>query len=86
MKDKKGKKRQAVNPVAVLIISIILVVAAAAAAILLIKYTPTKKKADLEQVYGVTGTQVALIINSEFTSAKGYLSQGQIYLPLDIVF
>lgn len=85
MKDKKGKKRQAVNPVAVLIISIILVVAAAVAAVLLIKYTPTKKKADLKQVYGVTGTQVALIIDSEFTSAKGYLSQGQIYLPLDIV-
>lgn len=46
------------------------------------KYTPTKEQANLQEVFGASGDQVALFLDYELQKAQGMYEDGQIYLPI----
>lgn len=46
------------------------------------KYSPTKERADLSELYEVSGNETAIIFNFELQSSKGIYENGQSYLPL----
>lgn len=49
------------------------------------RYIPTKEQADLSELLGVKGDEVALFLNEDLQEAKGLYLQGQTYLPIDWV-
>lgn len=46
------------------------------------RYIPTKEQADLAELFGVTGDQVALYLNENLQEEKGLYIEGQTYLPI----
>ncbi len=69
------------------VITLILAAAAVAAAVagifLYRKYAPSKEQADPGEWFGVSGDQVALVLDNELdVSAQGMYLDGQTYLPL----
>ncbi|WP_077613213.1 glycosyl hydrolase family 18 protein [Clostridium sp. Marseille-P2415] len=46
------------------------------------RYIPTKEQADLADLLGVRGDEVALYLNDDLQEAKGLYVQGQTYLPV----
>ncbi|MEY8354443.1 glycosyl hydrolase family 18 protein [Lachnospiraceae bacterium 54-53] len=49
------------------------------------RYIPTKEQADLAELLGVKGDEVALYLNEDLQEAKGIYLQGQTYLPIEWV-
>ncbi len=49
------------------------------------RYSPSKEMADLNQVYGVSGGEAALVINGRIAEGKGTVSDGAVYIELDTV-
>ncbi len=49
------------------------------------KYAPTRERADLSRLYGVSGDEVALFLDDELQEAKGIAENGQVYLPVSWV-
>ena len=74
-------KRKAV-PVFVALGLIFLVTAGFFSIRFLERYIPTKERADLAGLLGVTGDEVALYLNEDLQDEKGLYIQGQTYLPI----
>ena len=49
------------------------------------KYMPTSELADKSQIFGVSGDQVALILDNELQEEQGIYADGQVYLPVEWV-
>jgi len=49
------------------------------------RFFPSKEPADLGEVLGVRGEEIAIFFNEDLQDAKGIVRDGQIYLPLDWV-
>ena len=49
------------------------------------KYMPTSELADKSQIFGVSGEQVALILDNELQEEQGIYADGQVYLPVEWV-
>ncbi len=49
------------------------------------RYIPSKEQADMGELLGVNGDEVALYLNEELQESKGVYLQGQTYLPIDWV-
>ena len=47
------------------------------------RYSPSKELADLNQVYGVSGNEAALVMNGRTAEKKGVVSDGAVYIELD---
>ncbi|MGN0157919.1 MAG: glycosyl hydrolase family 18 protein [Brotaphodocola sp.] len=69
------------------VITIILFAGAAAGYFLYQKYGPSKEMTDRQAWFGVSGDEVAIILNNELQSeqAHGRYIDGQVYLPIDWV-
>ncbi|WP_442913611.1 glycosyl hydrolase family 18 protein [Lacrimispora sp.] len=52
---------------------------------LLERYIPSKEQADIAELLGVKGDEVALYLNEDLQEAKGLYLQGQTYLPIELV-
>lgn len=74
-------KRNAV-PVVVALGLILLVSAGFFGTRFLERYIPSTKKADLTELFGVSGDEVALYLNENLQDAKGLFVEGQTYLPI----
>ena len=46
------------------------------------RYMPTKERADLAEVYGVSGDETAILYNYERQEQTGIYENGQTYLPV----
>lgn len=49
------------------------------------RYIPSKEQADIAELLGVKGDEVALYLNEDLQEAKGLYLQGQTYLPIEWV-
>lgn len=49
------------------------------------KYMPSSELADKAKVFGISGGQVALVLDNELQEDKGIFEDGQVYLPIDWV-
>ena len=49
------------------------------------KYMPSSELADKSRIFGIKGSQVALILDNQVQEAKGIYEDGQVYLPVDWV-
>lgn len=77
-------KRKAV-PVFVALGLILLVTAGFFGFRFLERYIPSKEQADIEELLGVKGDEVALYLNDELQESKGLYLQDQTYLPIEWV-
>lgn len=67
---------------AAILVLIILLAGGLAGWYLLGKYKPTNELADKRKIFGITGEQVALVLDSELQEGKGIYEDGQVYLPV----
>ncbi|MDF2887934.1 MAG: glycoside hydrolase family 18 [Lacrimispora sp.] len=74
-------KRKAV-PVLVALGLILLVLAGSFGARFLERYIPSSEQADLAEIFGVTGDEVAVYLNENLQETKGLFIEGQTYLPI----
>ena len=49
------------------------------------KYMPSSELADKSRIFGIKGSQVALILDNQVQEEKGIYEGGQVYLPVDWV-
>lgn len=65
-------------------ICLVIVIGAAAAGgvILYQKYSPSKERADVNELFGVSGDDAAIILNEELQDDTGLYIDGQFYLPV----
>lgn len=77
--------RKKKSPVLFLLLLVFLLAAGAAGVIGYQRYMPTSERADLEQLYGVQGQEVALFLNYEKQPVTGIYENGQTYLPVSWV-
>lgn len=61
---------------------IIIGAASAGGFILYQKYSPSKERVDINELFGVSGDKVALILNEELQEDTGLYIDGQTYLPI----
>lgn len=50
-----------------------------------VKYKPNNEMADKSRIFGIKGSQVALILDHALQEEKGIYEDGQVYLPIDWV-
>ncbi len=74
-------KRKAV-PVMVALGLILLVLAGSFGVRFLERYIPSSEQADLTEVFGVTGDEVAVFLNENLQETKGLFVEDQTYLPI----
>lgn len=80
------KKKQQHMPVVIVCILIILVAVIGLATHFILKYTPTREKADLNEYYGtVQEGEAALIVGTQRIEARAQIAEGMQYLPLEAV-
>ena len=72
-------------PAARIFLIVILIVCLFGGFTLYKRFSPSGEMADLNQVYDVSGNQAALVVNGELSLYKGVLSDGTVYLDLDLV-
>ncbi|MEY8338559.1 glycosyl hydrolase family 18 protein [Lachnospiraceae bacterium 62-35] len=65
-----------------MLLVIVLAVAGIGGFFLYQKYLPSKEEADLEELFGCSGNDVALVLNEEIQETKGLYIEGQTYLPI----
>lgn len=79
MHKKKGKG-------IVLIIFLVIVVMAAVAGVqLLKKYMPSKEQQDLNEYFGVSGGDMAVVLDGQVLDDKALQVEGSIYFPIELV-
>lgn len=74
-----------VVPVIVALVLIIIIGAVGFGGVLLDKYSYSKELADLDEYYGVTGSQLAVILQDEIVEEKALLRDEAVYFDLDTV-
>ena len=74
-------KRKAV-PVMVALGLILLVLAGSFGVRFLERYIPSSEQADLTEIFGVTGDEVAVFLNENLQETKGLFVEDQTYLPI----
>lgn len=72
-------------PVLVAVLLMVLVVLLAIGFKLIEKYTPSKERVDLNEIYDVKEDETAIILNDELAEGKAVRRDGQSYVPLAIV-
>lgn len=72
-------------PVLVAVLLMVLVVLLAIGFKLIEKYTPSKERVDLNEVYDVKGDETAIVLNDELVEGKAVRRDDQSYVPLTIV-
>ena len=69
--------------VTVLVLMLLLMAAGGAGGYIYIrKYMPTSELSDKTKVFGIKGSQVALLLDNELQEEKGIYEDGQVYLPV----
>ncbi len=81
--EKRGCKGCVVT--AAILLLVILLAGGLAGWFLYSKYKPTSELADKRKVFGITGEQVALVLDNELQEGKGIYEDGQVYLPVSWV-
>ncbi|EEQ58873.1 SH3 domain protein [Clostridiales bacterium 1_7_47FAA] len=72
--------------VTVLVLLLLLMAAGGAGGYIYIrKYMPTSELSDKTKVFGIKGSQVALLLDNELQEEKGIYEDGQVYLPVEWV-
>ena len=74
--------RKKVIPYLIVVGLIVLIVVGALGVRILQRYIPTKEKADIGQLLGVSGEKTAIYLNDELQEVKGITRDGQTYLPI----
>lgn len=65
------------------IVLVIIVGAVVAGGVILYqKYSPSKERADLNELFGVSGDDIAIVLNEELQEDTGLYIDGQFYLPV----
>ncbi len=77
-------KKKAV-PVLAALVLILLVTAGVLGIRFLDRYIPSKEQADITELLGIKGEEVALYLNEDLQEAKGLFLEGQTYLPISWV-
>ena len=77
------KKR--IIPVLVAIVLIMIIGGAAVGSMLIEKYSYSKERADLDEYFGVSGDQLAIVLQDEIVDEKAILRNGTCYFDIDTV-
>nr|WP_297864062.1 glycosyl hydrolase family 18 protein [uncultured Acetatifactor sp.] len=78
------KKR--IIPIIVALVLILIVALVGFGGKILDKYTYSKELADLDEYYGVTEGELAIILQDDWVEEKAVLREGRVYFDLDTVF
>ena len=79
-----GRRRKGHGCAVTVLVLLLLLMAAGGAGgyIYIRKYMPTSELSDKTKVFGIKGSQVALLLDNELQEEKGIYEDGQVYLPV----
>lgn len=77
--------RKKSSPILIICLLLLIIIAGVAGTYAYKRYMPTKEPADLEDLYGSNGDNVALFLNYEKQKPAGIYQDGQTYLPISWV-
>ena len=79
-----GRRRKGHGCAVTILVLMLLLMAAGGAGgyIYIRKYMPTSELSDKTKVFGIKGSQVALLLDNELQEEKGIYEDGQVYLPV----
>lgn len=82
-----GRRRKGHGCAVTVLVLLFLLMAAGGAGgyIYIRKYMPTSELSDKTKVFGIKGSQVALLLDNELQEEKGIYEDGQVYLPVEWV-
>ena len=82
-----GRRRKGHGCAVTVLVLLLLLMAAGGAGgyIYIRKYMPTSELSDKTKVFGIKGSQVALLLDNELQEEKGIYEDGQVYLPVEWV-
>ncbi len=82
-----GRRRKGHGCAVTVLVLLFLLMAAGGAVgyIYIRKYMPTSELSDKTKVFGIKGSQVALLLDNELQEEKGIYEDGQVYLPVEWV-
>ncbi len=72
-------------PVLIALVLIVIIGVAMAGSMVFDKYSYSKEKADLQEYFGISGDELAIVLQDEVIAEKARLIGGQCYLDLDTV-
>lgn len=81
----RKRRQRRIAPFIVAILFIVVVVLIAILTNIIEKYTPTKERADLGQVFELGENETALIVNNYLSESKGIIIDDVVYLDYDFV-
>lgn len=82
----QSKRRRKRNLIIKMVLLVILLIAAVAGAFLWKRYSPSKKKADLNKYYGIEQEgQLAITVNNQIVEPHGMISDGKAYVQYEVV-
>ena len=83
---KKRQMKKSAIPVLVVLMAVAVLLLGGLAAHFIIKYTPTKKRADLVEYYGQpAGQEAAIVLGTSRIEEHAFTEADQVYLPLELV-
>lgn len=82
-----GRRRKGHGCAVTVLVLLLLLMAAGGAGgyVYIRKYMPTSELSDKTKVFGIKGSQVALLLDNELQEEKGIYEDGQVYLPVEWV-
>ena len=78
--------KKKIIPIVVALVLILIVALVGFGGKILDKYTYSKELADLDEYYGVTEGELAIILQDDWVEEKAALREGRVYFDLDTVF